>query len=187
MKTGLGVIFHQAATLHARLNAREQRLVAVFGGLLAVTLVWTLVLAPLAGLRESLRGDVAKLSGELGELRELGAQVRALEASGAKADRRKPDPDFSLLAFMDRVTSGAVAAESVEAMSPSRRRVDADTEENTVELRLAAVSLTEAVELLRALERSPNPVFIKQFDLRKRYDDDSRFDVTMVTAALVRS
>lgn len=180
-------LIHNASVLLSRLNQREQRLVGLFGVLLALASVWVLLLEPLMGLRDGLRDDVQTLQQELVVLEELGRRVSGLERSGAKTVKREPDPDFSLLAFVDRIASASVAAESVEAMSPSKRRVDASSEESSVELRLTSVSLEEAVALLTGLERSPNPVFVKQFELRKRYDDDSRFDLTMVAAAIVQS
>ncbi|MFT4570707.1 MAG: type II secretory pathway component PulM [Hyphomicrobiaceae bacterium] len=180
-------IVHMLVALHARLNPREQRLVGIFGALLTATAIWALVLQPLSGLREGIRKDVVSLTQELTVLRDLGSRVKLLEASGTKAVRMKPDPDFSLLAFMDRIASKSVSPESVEAMSPARRRIDATSEESSVELRLASITLAEAVDLLGAVQATANPVFIKQFELRKRYDDDSRFDVTMVAAAIVQS
>lgn len=180
------VALRRLGVLFARLNPREQRLVSGFATLLAVALIWKLLLAPVLSGRDGLRDEIETLQGEVVALSAMAKQAKVLSATAPDAEPVELDPDFSLLAFIDRATSSSVSSESIAAMTPSRRKIDAQTEENLVELRLASTSLDEVVGLLESIDDSANPVFIKQFDLKKRYDDDSRFDVTLIAATLAQ-
>lgn len=180
MNTGL----HQVQVMIARLSPREQKLVAVFGGLLAVTFVWSAVISPFLGGRDTMRREIATLRSELGELDMLAKQVKQLQADRpAGASPVKATADFSLLGFIEKAAGAALRPESIASMTPARRALDGGRQESTVELKLNAVSLGELVALLRAVEGEASPVRVKQFSVKRRYDDSSRFDVTLVTAA----
>ncbi len=171
----------------ARLAPREQRLVAVFGALLAAVLGYQVVVEPLVGGRRRLAGEIESLGNDLAAMESLADSIRrAASRAPAETTKRELDKDFSLFSFVDRVTAAAVDRESVTAMTPTRRKLDDGTEETMVELKLARVSLAETVALLRDVQNASQPVYVKRFDLRKRYDDRSRFDVVMVAAALAR-
>lgn len=175
---------HQVQVLVARLSPREQKLVAGFAGLLAVTLLWSAVVSPFLGGRDTMRREIATLRSELGELDSLARQVKALQADRpAGSAPVKATADFSLLGFIEKAAGASLRPESIASMTPSRRALDGGRTESTVELKLNAVSLGEVVALLRAVEGEASPVHVKQFSVKKRYDDSSRFDVTLVTAA----
>lgn len=180
----MNVATHQAQILLARLSPREQRLVAVFTTLLVVVLGWSLVISPFLGGRERMRREIDGLRVELAELETLARQIRQIEADAPKgAAATKPSADFSVLAFVEKAAGASLRPESIASMSPQRRPLDGGRQESTVELKLSAVTLGEVVALLRAVEGERSPVYVKHFSVRKRYDDASRFDVTLVTAA----
>ena len=176
---------HQAQLLLARLSPREQKLVAVFGALLAVALLWSLVLSPFLSGRDRVRSEIATLQGELGQLEGLARQLKQVQADAPKggAAPARATADFSLLSFVEKAAGASLRPESIASMSPARRALDAGRQESTVELKLSAVTLGEVVALLRAVEGDDSVVYVKQFTVKKRYDDASRFDVTLVTAA----
>lgn len=174
---------HQAQVFLARLSPREQRLVAIFAALLAAAMAWSFVLSPFLGGRERVRQEIDGLRGELSELEGLAREIRQLQADAPKGGGPvKAAADFSLLAFVEKAAGASLRPESIASMSPARRALDGGRQENTVELKLSSVSLGEVVALLRGIEGERSPVYIKQFAVRKRYDDSSRFDVTLVTA-----
>ncbi len=180
----MNVAIHQVQVLVARLSPREQRLVAVFGGLLGVVFAWTLVVSPFLGGRERMRHEIDGMRSELSDLEDLSRQIRQTEAEMPKGEAAaKPSADFSLLAFVEKAAGASLRPESISSMSPSRRALDGGRQESTVELKLSAISLGEIVALLHAIEGERSPVYVKQFSVKKRYDDASRFDVTLVTAA----
>jgi type II secretory pathway component PulM len=175
---------HQAQLLVARLSPREQRLVAIFGSLLGAVALWSLVLSPFLGGRESMHREIDGLRHELADLDGLARQIRQLQSDAPKGGASvKPTADFSVLAFVEKAAGASLRPESIASMSPARRTLDAGRIESTVELKLSSVTLAEVVALLRAVEGEKSPVYIKQFSVKKRYDDASRFDVTLVTAA----
>ena len=176
-------LMHQARVLLARLNPREQRLVAVFGVLLAAVLGWNAVLGPFLGGRETLAHQIDGLKAELASLESLARQIRERQATAAQgASAAAPGADFSLLGFVEKAAGEALRAESIASMTPARRPLEAGRVESTVEVKLTAVSYGEAVAFLQALEEGASPVFVKQFALKKRYDDASHFDLGLVAA-----
>jgi len=56
--------------------------------------------------------------------------------------------------------------------------------EDAAEVRIDGLTLNEAVNLLYRLEKGSRPVFIKKSNLRTRFDDPSRCDLTMTIALL---
>ena len=175
---------HQVQVLIARLSPREQRLVAIFAGLIGTVLAWSLVISPFLGGRDNMRRDIDGLRGELSELEGLATQIRLTETDAPKDGTSvKPAANFSVLAFVEKAAGASLRPESIGSMAPSRRALDAGRQESTVELKLSGATLGEVVALLRAIEGERSPVYIKQFFVKKRYDDPSRFDVTLVAAA----
>jgi type II secretory pathway component PulM len=175
---------HQAQLLLARLSPREQRLVAIFSSLLGIVLFWSLIVSPFLGGRDRVRHEIDTLHSELGEIEGLAHQIRKVQTDAPKGGAgTKPAADFSLLAFVEKAAGASLRPESIASMSPSRRALDGGRQESMVELKLSSVTLGEVIALLRAVEGDASPVYVKQFSVKKRYDDASRFDVTLVTAA----
>ena len=180
----MNAAIHQLQLLLARLSPREQRLVALFGGLLAIVLAWTLVVSPFLGGRDRIRREIDVLRGELTEIDGLAEQIRQSAADAPKGGAPvKPPADFSVLAFVEKAAGASLRPESIASMTPARRPLDGGRQESTVEMKLSAVTLGEAVALLHAIEGERSPVYVKQFSVKKRYDDASRFDVNLVAAA----
>jgi len=181
-------LLEQAAALLARLSPREQRLVSVFAVLLAVTLAWVGIVSPVLTGRRRIATEIEALRSDLAALGDLGRKIHAAEGTLAgTAKNAEAEKNFSLLAFVDKAASSSLRRESVASMSPGRRPLEGGREESTVELKLSAVTLPEIVSLLRDIEGGKAPVYVKHLSLRKRYEDASQFDVTLVTAAVTRT
>jgi hypothetical protein len=71
-------------------------------------------------------------------------------------------------------------------MNPSRRKVRDGEEESLVEVRLSAVPLPDIVGLLRNIEQATEPIYVRRIELKRRYDDKTRFDATMVAGMIER-
>jgi len=56
--------------------------------------------------------------------------------------------------------------------------------EDAAEIRIEGVTANEAVNLLYRLEKNSRPVVIKKANLKSRYDDPSRLDITLTLALL---
>ena len=178
-------LLRQLRALAARLNPREQKLVATFGLLLLGTLLYLGVIGPVVSGRARLERSIANLRSDLQVMEGVGRQIERLQArGGSTAGSPEGDAGFSLFSFVDRVTASSISADSIDSMNPSRREVKTGVEEVSVELRLSRVTLGSVVNLLRGVEESAKPVYVKQMELKRRYDDRSRFDVTLVVATL---
>jgi hypothetical protein len=55
-----------------------------------------------------------------------------------------------------------------------------------VEVRLSAVPLPDIVGLLRNIEQATEPIYVRRVELKRRYDDKTRFDATMVAGMIER-
>jgi type II secretory pathway component PulM len=171
----------------ARLSPREQRLLALFAGLVAAAVLYLLVLEPIVAGRARLAARVDGLQRDLPQMEALAARIRELEASLGNASASTATADFSLFGFLDRAAASSVSRESIASMSPSRRPLRDGVEESIVELRLNAATLPQLVALLEHVESAEQPVYVKRLEMKRRYDDDTRFDATIVVGTLART
>ena len=182
----MSAVIQQLRAMLARLNAREQRLVLTFGALLVLALAYLVVVEPLVFGRRRLQASVDKLRDDIGTMQRLSNRILVLESLSPKPRAEASDDgDFSLFSFMDRVTTAAVEPDSIESMNPSRRKMKDGTEEVYVEIKLARVTLGAVVALLRGIEEAGRPIYVRQFEMRRKYDDKTRFDLVLVAATLV--
>lgn len=180
---------HRIVVAVGRLSRREQILVATLAGLAAVAGLYLFVIEPIVDWRARMQQRIETLSRDLPSLEALAGKVRRLEAElGAVADvQASTGTDFSLFAFIDKAAAASIARDAIAAMNPSRRPMRDGFEENSVELRLNSVSLVELVGLLRRIEDAEQPVYVKRLEIKRRYDDATRFDATIVAGALSRT
>lgn len=174
-----------ANTYLARLSVRERRLVATFAALLVTSGVYLGIVEPLINGRRQLEQKITTLSEEVEALKTGAARVSELQRALARhAADVAGAGDFSIFSFVDKAASASIASGSVAAMNPSRRKVRDGEEESLVEVRLSVVPLTEIVAFLRQIEEAAAPVFIRRVELKRRYDDHSRFDATVVAVTI---
>ena len=172
----------------ARLNPRERRLVLLLGTVALIGGVYVMVIEPYQESRHRAQRRIETLSRDLGAMESLAAKIRTLEAATAKVESTGATAaGFSLFSFVDKATQAAISRDAVASMNPAKRPVRGGLEESSVELRLTSVGQTEIVALLEQIEATPEPVYVKRVELKRRYDDRARFDATIVTAALTRT
>ena len=178
-------ISHAAVAGFARLSPREQRLIAAFLALLLAAAVYLGVAEPLVQGRARLEQRITTLSDDIVTMRKTAARVIDLQRSlGRLETNSKPSENFSLFSFVDKSASTTVTPGAIAAMNPSRRRVRDGEEESLVEVRLSSVPLTEVIGFLRKIEQAAEPVYVKRVDMKRRYDDKTRFDATIVAAMI---
>jgi general secretion pathway protein M len=105
-------------------EAREQRVLAVGGGVVALVLGWALVWHPLAAARDSLQARVAAQRLDYAEMREAAARAGTLRGQGARAKVERQGK--SLLALADASARGnqlGNALKRVEPLGPKSVRV----------------------------------------------------------------
>jgi type II secretory pathway component PulM len=171
----------------SRLSPREQRLILVFLVVALCAGTYVFAIEPLVAGRARLESRIATLARDLEAMQRSAARIRTLDAALGDEIGQQTGRDFSLFSFIDRATTASVASEAVASMNPSRRPLRDGSEESTVELRLTRVSLPEVVALLRQINDAGQPVFVKRLELKRRYDDRTRFDATVVAASIART
>ncbi|MEE8312283.1 MAG: type II secretion system protein GspM [Candidatus Binatia bacterium] len=168
----------------SRLSSRERRLVTLFGAVALIAGVYLFVVEPFVENRERTRRRIETLATDIDAMQTLANRIRTLEADVAISSGEAATLDsFSLFSFVDKATSASVSRDAIASMNPAKRPLKRGLEENSVELRLTAVTLPEVVELLEKIEAATQPVYIKRVELKRRYDDSSRFDAIIVAGA----
>ena len=171
----------------ARLSPRERRLVTAFGAIALLAAVYVFAVEPFFAGRERTRRRIENLTGDIAVMQTLAARIRALESDLDRSEDGGTVDGFSLFSFVDKAASASVSRDAVASMNPQKRPVKRGFEENTVELRLTAVTLPELVGLLEKIEATTQPVYIKRVEMKRRYDDSSRFDATVVAGAVSKT
>jgi type II secretory pathway component PulM len=175
------------ATAFGRLSKREQRLITIFAALSGLAVVYVGFIEPILAGHSRMEQRIMTLADDIEAMRRTATRISELEREIGKADAAGATPaDFSLFSFVDKAASATVSPGSVTAMNPSRRKVRDGEEESLVEVRLSAVPLTEIVGLLRNVEQSPEPIYVRRVELKRRYDDKTRFDATIVAGMIER-
>jgi len=181
-------MLHAPASALGRLSPREQRLLAVFAALALASGVYVFVIQPLVAGRARTEQHIAGLERDLAKMYELAARIHKLQSGlGAATTSESAAKDFSLFTFVDRAAAAAMSRDAIASMNPSRHALRDGTEETLVELRVNAVTLPELVSLLQRIEQAEQPVYVKRLEVKRRYDDKSRFDATVVTGAMSRT
>jgi len=172
----------------ARLSARERRLVLLFAGLAAAAAVYVFVVEPVFAGRARTQQRIESLRRDLPQMQALALRIKQLDAQvGSHANAVNADTDFSLFTFIDRAAAASLTRESIASMNPSRRPTRDGFEENLVELRVNGATLAELVTFLQRIESAEQPVYVKRLEFKRRYDDHTRFDATIVAGAVART
>jgi type II secretory pathway component PulM len=150
--------------------------------------VYIAIVEPVVSTRARMETHIDTLSKDLATMESLATQIERLQQRVATT--KKPETagaGFSLFSFIDKATTASVSREAVASMNPSRRPAREGLEESAVELRLSSVALPELVGLLQQIENATEPVYIKRLELKRRYDDQTHFDVVIVAGSLSRT
>lgn len=171
----------------ARLSPRERRLVTAFAVVALLAAIYVFAVEPFFAGRARTHRRIEKLAGDIAVMQTLAARIRALESDVERTRAEGTVDAFSLFSFVDKATSASVSRDAVASMNPQRRPVRQGFEENTVEVRLTAVTLPELVGLLEKIEATTQPVYLKRVEMKRRYDDAARFDAIVVAGAVSKT
>lgn len=166
----------------SRLNPRE-RLIVVGGGLGAVVLiVWALLVDPAFSDAKRLDKLTARKQGTAVALSEILTDYRQLEAKMGAAASRPVDKNFSLLSFLEGLSSRARIKSNIKYMRPTTSDVTDTVREHAVEIKVAKVRLSAVVDVLTQVERSPHSLRVKRLHIKRIYSSPDLLDVTFVVA-----
>jgi type II secretory pathway component PulM len=181
-------LFQSAAAALTRLNPRERLLVGTLVALLAASILYVFAIEPAVTGRIRDEQRVDALVRDLPAMESLARRIQQLESQvGTASKNAKPDADFSLFAFIDRTATASLTRQSIASMNPSRHPLRDGKEETIVELRVTDASLAELIGFLQRIEQADEPVYVKKLEFKRRYEDKTRFDATVITGALSKS
>jgi hypothetical protein len=165
----------------ANLSSREQMLVSLVG-VLALALIGVLGVLQLLAAGDHLEGRVAAGEQQLAvmerlrhEFDEVSVRLRAVE------ERIQSGPRGNL-----RTTLESLAQQSnvkVESMEPQASPAHERYRETKVEVGLAQVTLSQAVNYLHQLEQTPQLLSVKALKIRTRPDKPELLDVTFTVSS----
>ncbi len=146
--------------------------------LLAVAVGWSALSAKVAALekKRTARETVLK---ELLPLKAayLSARAASDQLNGRIATLR---PDDSPAKIIEDI---GIKGKSVKIV-PLKGEERSGFTEDAADIRIEGLTLNEAVNLLYRLEKGSRPLVVKKSNLRTRFDDPSRCDLTLVLALL---
>jgi general secretion pathway protein M len=146
--------------------------------LLAVALGWSALAARTAGLERKRAAREAVLK-ELLPLRVAyrSAKMISDQQAGKMATLR---PDDSLARIIEEI---GIKGKGVK-IAPLKGEERNGVVEDTADVRIEGLTANETVNLVYRLENGGRPVLLKKANLRVRFDDPSRFDLSMTVALL---
>jgi general secretion pathway protein M len=174
------------ALLHAyaRLAPRERWLLQIAAGTLVAVILWAGG-SWLQGTKERLRLQIAAKERQLEEIQQLRRTYLRLksEVERVAATSASRPENFSLFSFLDATGKKTLSREKIRKMSPSTKTAGSLVEES-VEMELSGVTLSQVVDLLYEVENAPTPLVVSRLQMKKRYNDPYLFEVTLVVTSV---
>ena len=164
------------------LEPREQTLVSVAGGLLAVALGYFLIVQPI--MNSISQGDTRAEAAhqELQAMKRLERDYQEVSQRLASVETRIASaPRGNLRTTLESLATQA--AVKVESMEPQASPANETYKETKVEVALKSVSLDQAVNYLTGIESAPQVLSIKSLRMRKRPDQSELLDVTFTVSS----
>lgn len=164
------------------LAPREQLLLAMAGGLIALAVVVFGIVQPILGISSSARQRLESAEQELRAVQEL--RLRYDEVSGRLSSveaQIRGGPRGEIFTTLEKLARDS--AVEVDSMEPRTSPASEDYRETKVQVALKAVTLAQAVTYLHKIESTPQPLSIKSLRLRTRADKPELLDVTFTVSS----
>ena len=170
-----------------RLSSRERTLVGLSAGALAVVFVYTLIWQPIADQRVQLEKRIKTKQADLDEIQHMRETYLELLTQFDLRQKiiERADPKFSLFPHIEATVSQVLGGrDKIVSMNPQNKDISGTYREESVELKLNAVSLQQLVDLLYHIEKSDQPLRLTRLQVKKRAREPSTFDVTATVSML---
>jgi general secretion pathway protein M len=178
--------WRQLSGFTQRLSARERTILGVGGAAMVVIGLYSLVWEPLAEGRVRLAQRIAGKQRQLEEIQGMRETymglLRQLEASQQVLDRA--DPKFSLFPHIEATVAQVVGRDKIKSMNPENKEIGGAYREDSVELKLAGISLDQLVDMMYRIEKGAHPLRITRLQVKKQLRDPHMFDVTATVSML---
>ncbi|MBW6508635.1 MAG: type II secretion system protein M [Desulfuromonadales bacterium] len=169
-----------------RLDERERIIVLAGMVILAVILIWLVLLNPYMNAMQSLDRRIDGQRRNLERVAILGQEIDQLrqQLAGIESQQRSGRPLFSQV---ENLTKQIGVREQLLSMRPQPDVVQGGFRQQTVEIRLERVTLSQLVGFLHAAEHRSHGIQVRSLRVRPRFDDRSRLDVNLVLMSLERA
>lgn len=174
---------------YQRLSSRERLLVGLAGGALLVIGLWTLLWEPLQEGQVQLARRIQTRQRDLIEMQHMRESYLDLLNQFDLRQRiiEKADPAFSLFPHIEATVGQVVGREKISSMNPQNKDLAGGTyREESVELKLNAVTLEQLTDLVYKIEKSPQPLRVTRLQVKKRMREPQTFDV-IATVSMLRA
>ena len=173
--------------LISRLSGRERKFLT--GGLifLSALLLYGVSLAYLSfterlDLKERLTHQKEKDLTEIVAIKEDYINLRNKVAEiDSKLKGRK---EFSLLSFLGGLANSKNIRTNIAYMKPQTLPLSDEYRESIVELKIDNIMLNQVIEVISAIENSPNLIRIKRLQMKTRFSDPANMDVVLLVSTL---
>lgn len=167
------------------LARRERRLVVGGAVVLALTLLYVLLLEPLLTRNRDLDRLIAQKTREHGEVVRLGEEYRQAQArlESLRARLSRAPQNFQLLSYLESLTVQNGIRDRIAYMRPQPAATVGSFREQSVEMRLDAVTINQTITFLDQLASAPPGLRVKRLSVVRRYDNANRLDVVVQVAA----
>ena len=169
-----------------RLDERERIIVLAGIVILAGILIWLVLLNPYLGAMQNLDRRIDGQRHNLERVATLGQEIDQLrqQLAGIESQRRSGRPLFSQV---ENLTKQMGVRDQLLSMRPQPDSVQGGFRQQTVEIRLERVTLSQLVGFLHAAEHRSHGIQVRSLRVRPRFDDRSRLDVNLVLMSLERA
>lgn len=170
-----------------RMSARERTLVSVAASVLGVMAVYTLIWQPIEEDRVRLAKRIQTKQRELVEMQQMRDTYLDLFNQFELRQRiiEKADPNFSLFPHIESTVSQVLGGrDKIASMNPQNKDISGAYREESVELKLNAISLQQLTDLLYRIEKGAQPLRLTRLQIKKRPREPQTFDVTATVSML---
>ncbi len=169
-------------TLYEGLAPRERLLVAFATGLIALLLVWTALVSPVAGAiaGSEARAEAARL--ELERAVRLRRDLDEIQGRLSEVEQRiRQAPGGNIFTTLESLARQS--AVKVDSMEPQNSPASDRYRETKVQVVLKEVSLAQLVSYLHRIEASREPLSIKSLRIHTRADKPQLLNVTFTVSS----
>lgn len=97
----------------------------------------------------------------------------------AKISGRK---EFSLPSFLEGLANSKNIRTNIAYMKPQTLPLSEEYRESIVEVKIDNIMLNQAIEVISAIENSPNLIRIKRLHMKTRFSDPTHMDIVLIVA-----
>ena len=171
----------------SNLSNREKWMIGAAGGVFILILLIQLTMILPSQKNAALDAAIARKKNQLLEMRILEAEhkdaVRNALASKIILEKRKRG--FTLFSFLDGLAGRVGLKNSIAYMKPNSRKMkDGRHTISTVEMKIAGVTMKQAVHYLYGVETSKNSVYIKKMTIMQTRSSKGLIDMVLQVETL---